>query len=422
MIPNGRLAETFALLTATLLLVFFRPRGISEGVWAALGAALCLLLGLSTPRDALALVLSAKDALLFLLALLALSTLLEESGFFAWAAGACARFARGNGHLLYLLLFGLGAVTSALLSLDTTAVILTPVVLAAVRRSGVPARPYVVATAFVANAGSLSFPISNLTNLLLAEHFNQGFLPFAVRMALPEAVALAVTFAALRLWFRAELPARFEGAGHPAPPRHPFFFRTALGVLGFVFAGYLVGPRFHLPPYVFAFAGSAVLAVTGAVTAGLGVRWVRRLSLGVFPFVMGLLVLVDALHAQWGHGGPSALLARWAASPTLAPYVAALSAAVASNVVNNLPTALFAEHALGASPSPALIYGTLLGTNLGPNATVFGSLATLLVLDQARRAGEPTRGRDLVALGLLSTPIVLFASAAALQLTLRLVH
>ena len=189
-----------------LALVVVRPRRWSEAWWTMLGAAAMLALGLVSPRQAIGATLAGKNALLFLLSLLALSLLVGKSGFFDWAALRCAHIAKGNARSLYRNAFVLGAIVTAILSLDTTAVILTPIMLALVKRLRLPAAPYIVLCALVANVGSLLLPISNLTNILFADAFHLTFAAFAARMVAPQIVALATTYALLRWQFRREHP------------------------------------------------------------------------------------------------------------------------------------------------------------------------------------------------------------------------
>ena len=219
-----------AVFVATLVLVIKRPRGLPEAVWTSAGAVLVLAFGLIAPTDALDAVTAAKGALLFLLALLLLSALVKKSGFFEWAAIHAARLAKGDGRALYRNVFVLGALITAALSLDTTAVILTPLVLAFVQRLRLPARPYVFACAFVANNASLFLPVSNLTNLLFAGTFRFSFLHFAARMIVPQIVALLVNYAIFRCLFATELPASFDATLLPEPASvvpHRGFFRAA---------------------------------------------------------------------------------------------------------------------------------------------------------------------------------------------------
>ena len=156
MTGTPRIAVTLVVFAAMLILVLLRPRRWHEAWWTTAGAMAMLALRLVSPHDAMAATSDGKTALLFLLALLLLSLLIGKSGFFEWAAILCARIASGDGRALYRNTFVFGALITATLSLDTTAVILTPVVLALVRRLRMDALPYVALCAFVANVGSLA--------------------------------------------------------------------------------------------------------------------------------------------------------------------------------------------------------------------------------------------------------------------------
>jgi arsenical pump membrane protein len=228
-----------------LALVVVRPRRWNEAWWTMLGAAAMLALGLVSPREAIDATLAGKNALLFVLSLLSLSVLVGKSGFFDWAAIRCARLAKGDARSLCRNAFALGAVVAAILSLDTTAVILTPIVLALVKRLKLPAAPYVVMCAFVANVGSLALPISNLTNILFADAFHLTFAAFAARMIAPQIVALVTTYGLLRWHFRRELPPRFDGEALPEPasvvPSRAYFL-ACVTVLAVVLLGYFLAP------------------------------------------------------------------------------------------------------------------------------------------------------------------------------------
>lgn len=415
-----RAAVTLAVFAATLAMVVWRPRRWNEAWWTVLGATLMVGLGLVTPAQMAASVLAGKSALLFLLSLLLLSLLIGKSGFFDWAALGCARLAGGDARSLYRNTFLLGAIVTAVLSLDTTAVMLTPVVLALVRRLRVPAAPFIVLCAFVANVGSLLLPISNLTNLLFADTFRLRFGTFAAHMVAPQLVALAVTYALLRLRFRHELPQVFEARSLPAPASvvpHRSYFRTCVAVLALVLLGYFLAPLAGLEPYVVAFAGAAVLGAAGAVTGRVRLADAGELAWGVFPFVMGLFVCVRGLENLGLAAASSGWVARLAPGSTVSLLATAAATALASNVVNNLPAALIARPLLDhAHASPATVLAALVGTDVGPMITPFGSLATMLVLALARREGlDPPVGR-LIALGAWTTPLILAATTLALAL------
>ncbi|HEY4243415.1 MAG TPA: ArsB/NhaD family transporter [Kofleriaceae bacterium] len=368
---------------------------------AALG---CVAMGWVPPAEAWDAVRAASAALWFLLALLILSLLVGKSGFFDWAAIACARASGGDPRKLFRNLFLLGAAVTAALSLDTTAVLLTPIVLAMTKRLKLDAAPFVVMVAFVANVGSLLLPVSNLTNLLAADITRLSFGAFAARMALPQVVALGVCYAALRI----ALPLPVAGASELPAAEIPNrgYFRACVAVLAAVTIGYFVAPPLGVPPYAIAFAGAAILAVWGVAAGVVGVRAVRELPLGVFPFAIGLFVLVHACEPWLVPAG-----ARFASSIG----AAAAGTAVASNVVNNLPAALLAKSVLVAAHAPPpVVLGALLGADIGPMVTPLGSLATILVLSVARQAGVRVPLPRLLVLGVLATPAILAAATLAL--------
>jgi arsenical pump membrane protein len=416
-----RVVVTLTVFDAMLVLVVVRPRGWNEAWWTMLAAGAMLTLGLVSPRQALDVTLAGKSALLFLLSLLVLSLLVGKSGFFDWAAIRSARFARGNARSLYRNAFVLGAIVTAILSLDTTAVILTPVVLALIKRLKLPAAPYIVLCAFVANVGSLALPISNLTNILFTETFHLTFSSFAFRMLGPQLVALFVTYAVLRWYFRREMPACFDSEALPdlaSVVRSRAYFRICATILGVVLVGYFLAPLVGVEPYVVAFAGSGVLAIAGFATGCLQVRALSELAWGVFPFVIGLFCAVRGL----ANLGIVDLSSRWLShlSPE-APgtlLLASGATALASNVMNNLPAALVARSVLSsAGAHTGTVLAALVGADAGPIVTPFGSLATMLVLVLARREGHQVRVGRLVLLGLWATPLIVGASALALMLT-----
>jgi len=421
MTPHLRL--TLAVAALTLLLVLTRPRGWHEAWWTAGGGALMLALRLETPAQAWRVIRTGQDALLFLLALLLLSALLERSGFFDWSSIQAVRLARGDGRRLYRNVFVLGALITASLSLDTTAVILTPVVLAFVARLKLPARPYIFACAFVANVASLPLPVSNLTNLLFTGAFGLPFGGFALRMLLPQGAALLTNYALFRWCFRGDLPEKFSGDDLPDPQAvvpDVGYFRAAVAVLGLVLVGYFAAPFAHLPPYAVGFAGCLALAVWGVRARQVDGTLLREVSWPVFPFVVGLFVVIGGVE-NLGLTGPMAgWLLRLDTHPLAGMAAMAGGAGLASNVVNNIPAALLARSVLQQSHAHApLVYAALLGTNIGPNLTLSGSLATLLVLTSARKKGEDIRALDFFKVGLLVTPLTLLTAVLALWLTFR---
>lgn len=417
---------TIAVFLLTLGLILIQPRGMNEAWATVIGGSLMLLLGLETPRQAWQTTARGGDVLAFLLALMLLSALLDKSGFFEWAAILAARTAQGSGHILYRNVFILGAVITALLSLDTTAIILTPVVLAFVQRLKLTALPFLLACAFVANTGSLLLPVSNLTNLLFQNAFSLSFGPFALRMALPQVGAVLVNYLVFRRLFRADLPVAFDQNELPdlasvVPDRR--YFQGAVVVLVGVLVGYFVGSLKGIPPYTVALSGCAALLAWGMIRRQVKADIFREISWSLFPFIVGLFVVIQGVEnlglAAYAARGLNAV----GHHPLIVILTTAFGAGIGANVVNNIPMALLSISVLqqAHAEQPAL-YGALLGCNLGPNLTLAGSLATMLVITTARKKGETVSARQFLRAGLWATPPILLTASLALWLALAVLN
>jgi arsenical pump membrane protein len=276
----------------------------------------------------------------------------------------------------------------------------------------------------VANVGSLLIPISNLTNILFADAFHLTFAAFAARMVAPQIVALATTYALLRRQFRRQIAEHFDGESLPEPasvvPNRAYFL-VCVTVLVVVLIGYFLAPLVRIEPYVIAFAGTGVLAIAGAASGRVRIRAVSELSWGVFPFVVGLFVAVQGLENLGIIGLSSGWLAHMRPGSPEKFLAAAGATAFASNIMNNLPAALIARSVLLASHADTgTVLAALIGADVGPIVTPFGSLATMLVLALARREGEEVRSGRLVILGLWAAPAIVVATTLALGLALSL--
>ncbi len=284
---------TLSIFVLTLVLMVARPRGLHEAWAAAVGAVLMLACRLVTVGQAWTTVSQGADVLAFLLALMVLSTLLESSGLFDWAAIHAARSAKGSGRVLYRNIFCLGAITTALLSLDTTAIVLTPIVIACIKRLQIPSRGFVIACAFVANTGSLLLPVSNLTNLLFQSRYHFGFGQYAERMFLPQTAALIVNYYVLTWVCRRDIPADYDTGNLPNPDAvlpDKRYFRAAAYVLVAILIGYFAASAAHVPPYAVAAVGVVMLLVAAKVRNQLDLRMVwSGISWPLFVFVIGLL-------------------------------------------------------------------------------------------------------------------------------------
>jgi arsenical pump membrane protein len=190
-----------------------------------------------------------------------------------------------------------------------------------------------------------------------------------------------------------------------------------------VLVGYFLAPLLGLEPYVFAFAASAVLAFAGLAAGRMHVRVVRELAWDIFPFVIGLFIAVQGLENLGIVGMGSGWLAEMRPGSPEKLLTAAGATACAANIVNNLPAALIARSVLlRSSAHMGTVLAALIGANVGPMITPFGSLATMLVLALARRDGEEVHAERLVLLGLWAVPIILVLTTLSLALTFALVR
>ena len=410
-----------ALLAVVLVAVAVRPFGLQEAAVAVPAAAVAVATGLITTDAAWAQVRDLGPTVGFLAAILLLGHLADADGVFTWLGARLATASRSRPRRLLGFVFAAAAGTTAVLSLDATVVLLTPVVLATATRLRLPARPHSYACAHLSNSASGLLPVSNLTNLLVFSVSGLTFTGFAALMALPWAAVIAVEYLVLRRFFAADLAAEPSG-GLPDPESEPPVPRCALVVLAATLAGFGASSGLGVEPVWVAAVGAAVLAVRALARRRSGpVALVRAASPGFCLFVLALGVIVAAVSARGLADGLGALLPSSATPPSLVALLATAGiAAVLANLVNNLPATLALLAALGPSPHPALVLAVLLGVNIGPNLTWTGSLATLLWRRVATERGHaPELGRFL-ALGALTVPLGLAAATVALWASLAL--
>ncbi|MET0198313.1 arsenic transporter [Rhodococcus sp. RS1C4] len=408
-----------ALVAAVLIFAIVRPRGLPEIVAALPAAVAALLLGLVTLSDARSQVLELLPTVVFLAFILVLAHLADALGVFRWTASIMGRSARGNPHRLLGSVFVAAAVTTAVLSLDATVVLLTPAVIGAARALRMSPRPHSYATAHLSNSASTLLPVSNLTNLLAFTATGLTFVHFAALMALPWIVSIVIEFAVFWVFFRADLrhgATRSEQHSVTEPIVAP---TAALVVLGATLLGFAVAGFFHVEPFWVAAVGACALAVP-ALKQGYTVpsRMLRAADLTFCGFVLLLGIVVEGVTA-----GP---IGDWLASilPGEASFLGLLTtaaiAAVASNVVNNLPATLMLLAAFGSSAPPGLLLAMVVGVNLGPNLTYVGSLAIMLWRKVGAAHDEPASLRTFTVLGLISTPLTILGAVAALWLALQI--
>ena len=397
-------SDAVALLAlVTLLVVAFRHlRGLHEAVIALAAVGACLLAGATTVGKAGDAVRQLLPVVAFLAAILVVSGACADLGLFRAIGQRIGR--RGTSGTRFLGLTFLAAVAvTAVLSLDATVVLLTPVVLAAAKRAGVRPRPALSACVRLANSSSLLLPVSNLTTLLALHSLDLTFARFALLMAPAWLVVIVVEYVAHRLFFARDLRIRAHavetsGAAEPMEPMPRF----PLLVLGAMLAAFVVGSFFDLAPAWAAAVAATVLTVhLVRRRAGALVRAVHAAHLGFAVFVLGLGVVVDALS----RGGLGELVADLLPTGDTLPdlLLLALVATVLANLVNNLPATLLLVP-LTAPLGTVAVLATLVGLNVGSSLTWTGSLANLLWRRTLTRAGVHASGRQFHAIAALTVP------------------
>ena len=417
----------------TIALVIWQPKGLGIGWSASLGAALALLFGVIHAGDIPVVWGIVWNATAAFIAIIITSLLLDEAGFFEWAALHVARWGAGHGGRLFALIVLLGAAVSAVFANDGAALILTPIVIAmllALGFSHAATLAFVMAAGFIADAASLPLVVSNLVNIVSADFFKISFQDYAAVMVPVNIVATLAALAVLYGYFRRSIPAHYELARLQAPHtaiRDGATFRAGWVVLAFLLIGFFGLEPLGVPVSAIAAVGALVLLAVAARGSVISTRKVlREAPWQVVVFSLGMYLVVYGLRNQ----GLTAHITQWLnALAEQGVWGAALGvgflSAGLSSVMNNMPTVLVVALSIDASSASgvvkeAMIYANVIGSDLGPKITPIGSLATLLWLHVLARKGMRITWGYYCKVGIVLTLPVLLLTLLALALRLSL--
>ncbi len=414
-----------SLFLITLLFIIWQPKGLQIGTTAVIGAIIALLLGVVSFNDVIAVTNIVWDATLAFIGIIILSMVLDEIGFFEWAAIKMAKLSGGSGNKMFVYILLLGALVAAFFANDGAALILTPILLAKMKylkMKPLPIFAFLMAGGFIGDSASNPLVISNLTNIVTADYFHIGFSEYAKHMLLPNLLSIVTSIAVLWFYFRKDIPLKVDVALLPEASsviKNQTMFKLSWIFLGFLMVGYFVGDLYHLPISLFALGGALIfLAIANHYKAVKPIMTIKAAPWQVVWFSIGLYIVVYGLK----NAGLTQMVALWIENLSHQGEVVSVVgtgflSAIMSSIMNNMPTIMIMDIAidhLGYAGHEALVYANILGSNLGPKMTPIGSLATLLWLHVLAQKGVKIGWGEYMKVGLVITPPVLLVALLGL--------
>ena len=417
----------------TLFLIIKKPYNIGIGWSAVIGALLALIFNVIVLKDVIKVFDIVWDATFTFVAIIIISIILDEIGFFEWAALHIARLAGGSGRKMFVYVILLGALVSALFANDGAALIITPIIyekMKALKFERKNMLPFIMAGGFIADAASIPFKISNLVNIVSADYFNLGFFTYFIDMYLPDIFSISISVIALFLYFKKDIPKNYD-VNLLKNPREAIkdnsMFKFSFFILALLLGGYFLSEFLNLPVSAFAITFAFLFVLLGLKSPAVNLKTVFKnapwnivvFSLGMYLVVFGLknagltFLLGKSIAYIAGFGGFA-----------LTIYTGYLAAFI-SSVMNNMPTVMINSLAIHSANLKAVmlkpsVYANIIGCDLGPKLTPIGSLATLLWLNVLERKGIKITWGYYMKVGFIITLPVLFVTLLGLYIRLFL--
>ena len=408
------IASLIFILTLTFVIV--QPKNIQIGTSAIFGAFIALIFGVVTFSDVLDVTNIVWDATLAFIGIIILSLVLDEIGFFEWAALKMAKFSNGSGLKMFIYSILLGAFVSALFANDGAALILTPILLAKMRILQLNLKTivaFLLAGGFISDSASLPFVFSNLTNIVTANYFSIGFAQYFFDMIIPFIVSVIASTIFLWLILRKDIPKTVDITLLKEPKsviKNMKLFYFSWVFLAFLLCAYFLGDAYDLPISIFALGGATIFLIIATISKSVEpVKIIKEAPWQVVWFSIGLYIVVYGLKNA-GLTDYLAIILKDLSlrGETIAVLGTGFIAAFLSAIMNNMPTIMIMDIALNDIQNQAMIYANIVGCNLGPKMTPFGSLATLLWLHVLAKKGVKISFAQYSKFGLIITPPVLF--------------